>query len=167
MMQNMPKPATGPGPAGMATISRISPETVNRVKLQYKPDPVLLLDFDGIITTAHQTRQALTNGVNGVEQTLYGTKARQEQFSDKLRLCSTRPYTRDDQLQAGCQGSDTLSQCEDKLIAQCVKYERENVIAVHSQLRQKASVLKGELPQWTLLMQEAKRIMEGFLNEAR
>jgi hypothetical protein len=140
------KPAVQTAPKPPATVTTAPGPTSSQ---QEKPlfDPAILAaiaknwqqpDF-------HAVEAELNNAQKDVDAKQSGLSGAMSQLGMRIAVCSTFKYSAADQKNAGCTGNDTVSQCTQKLFAECTKASHANFVSKRAQMLESISRLEKAL----------------------
>lgn len=93
----------------------------------------------------------------GLEEVYYGG------YNNYVKKCSTRSYSVQDQKNAGCQGSETVDQCTNKLFKYCLgRYEQDKTGYKDSAQGDLKTKIKKGMDKSDKIRDDAKQLSEAL-----
>ncbi len=144
--QRTPKPAGQTAAPGAPATATTAPSATKPV---FDPGILAALGKNWQKPDLRAAESELNNAEKDMDAKRLAVSGALTKLEMTLAVCSQFKYSADDQKKAGCTGNDTVSQCTQKLFAECTKANREDYAGKRARLVPSVARLEKALKEYS------------------
>jgi hypothetical protein len=133
--------------------SQVVPRTIQQPVQQKPAIKILNTDTYKLLLTTEYL-QHIKSDLYSLESSIYSLKGEISHFQDSLKTCTSKSYTYEEQIAAGCLPNDTIQQCSDKLLKSCAGPDALDVKGKSDSLQNKLIEQADKLKVLSNLLQQ-------------
>ncbi|MHB8883244.1 MAG: hypothetical protein ACYC69_17265 [Thermodesulfovibrionales bacterium] len=151
----------GPPSLNLSTgrILKLSPEGLQRQRVRFPIDTNKETAGE-LYGKVHSLAGMVLSWLNRLNSALVACKIAHNSLTGAIDNCSQKNYSTSDQMTAQCQPTDTISQCEEKMLKVCAAGARHNVIDRCSNAEMNAGILKNYLEDLNAIMPRIDKFLD-------